>query len=76
MAYFNDTYVPGTEKQCAARQNKAVKAFNRLLKDKNIRAIKKESSGFYCITYADGVEFRARGHVVDNSLIYEKSRRD
>jgi len=54
------------------RQNKAVKAFNRLLKDKNICTIKKEPSGFYCITYADGAQFRCRGPVPDNSLIYEK----
>ncbi len=54
------------------RQNKAVKAFNKLLKDKNIRTIKKELNGFYCITYTDGAQFRAHGPVVDNSLIYEK----
>jgi hypothetical protein len=54
------------------RQNKAIKAFNKLLKDKNIISIKKEPSGFYCITYANGAQFRARGPVVDNSLIYTK----
>jgi len=54
------------------RQNNALKAFNRLLKDKNIHTIKKEPSGFYCITYANGAQFRARGPVVDNSLIYTK----
>jgi hypothetical protein len=70
MAYFNGVYIPGTEKQCTGRQNKAVKAFNKLLKDKNIRTIKKESNGFYCITYADGAQFRCRGPVVDKSLIY------
>ena len=54
------------------RQNKAVKAFNKLLKDKNIKTIKKETSGFYCITYENGAQFRCRGFVPDNSLIYEK----
>jgi len=51
------------------RQNKAVKEFNRLLKDKSILLIKKETSGFYCITYKNGAHFRCRGPVVDNSLI-------
>lgn len=54
------------------RRKNAIKAFNKLLKDKNIKTIKKEQSGFYCITYADGAQFRARGPVVDNSLIYTK----
>lgn len=61
-----------TAKQLEAMQNRKIKAFNRLLKDKNIRTIKIEPSGFYCITYADGAQFRARGFVVDNSLIYTK----
>ena len=52
------------------RQNKALKAFNKLLKDKNIISIKKELNGFYCITYKDGARFRCRGPIVDNSLIY------
>lgn len=51
-------------------QKNAIKAFNKLLKDKNIHTIKKEPSGFYCITYKDGARFRARGFVVDNSFIY------
>jgi hypothetical protein len=54
------------------RRKNAIKAFNKLLKDKNIRTIKKEASGFYCITYANGAQFRARGPVVDNSLIVTK----
>jgi len=52
------------------QRNYSIKAFNKLLKDKNIRTIKKELNGFYCITYADGAQFRCRGLVVDNSLIY------
>lgn len=63
-------------KRTEALQNKRVKAFNKLLQDKNIRSIKKERGGFYCITYANGAQFRCRGHVVDNSSIYEKSRHD
>lgn len=58
-----------TEEQ---RQQRAIKAFNRLLKDKTIQTIKKEQGGFYCITYANGAQFRCRGPVVNNSLIYEK----
>ena len=54
------------------RRKNAIKAFNKLLKDKNIKTIKKEQSGFYCITYADGAQLRCRGPVPDNSLIYEK----
>ena len=54
------------------RQNKAIKAFNKLLKDKNIISIKKEANGFYRITFSTGAQFRCRGPVVDNSLIYEK----
>jgi len=60
------------QRRAEALQNKRVKAFNKLLQDKNIRTIKKEQNGFYCITYANGAQFRCRGHVVDNSLIYEK----
>ena len=55
-----------------ARRKNAIKAFNKLLKDKNIKTIKKEKTGFYCITYKDGAQFRCRGHVVDNALIYTK----
>lgn len=55
-----------------AMLNRKMKAFNSLLKDKNIRSIKKEKTGFYCITYKDGAQFRCRGHVVDNALIYTK----
>ena len=51
-------------------QKRKTEAFNRLLKDKTICSIKKESGGFYCITYKDGAQFRCRGPVVDNSLIY------
>jgi hypothetical protein len=58
------------QKRVAAMKNKAIKSFNKLLKDKNIRTIKKETSGFYCITYKNGAQFRCRGPVVDNSLIY------
>lgn len=54
------------------RRKNAIKAFNKLLKDKNIKTIKKETSGFYCITYKNGAQFRARGPVVDDSLIYIK----
>jgi len=64
------------QRRAEALQNKRVKAFNKLLQDKNIRSIKKERGGFYCITYANGAQFRCRGHVVDNSSIYEKSRHD
>lgn len=53
------------------RLNKALKAFNKLLKDKTILLIKKEDDGFYRITYKDGAQFRCRGPVVENSLIYE-----
>lgn len=60
------------QKRVVSTRNKAIKAFNKLLKDKNIRTIKKELNGFYCITYADGAQFRARGPVVDNALIYTK----
>ncbi len=54
------------------RRKNAIRAFNKLLKDKNIKTIKKETSGFYCITYENGAQFRAHGPVVDNSLIYEQ----
>lgn len=54
--------------------NKRTSVFNKMLKDKNIRSIEKENGGFYCITYDNGTQFRARGPVVNNSLIYEKHR--
>lgn len=64
------------QKRLEALQRRKIKAFNRLLQDKNIRSIVKEPDGHYCITFKNGAIFRAGGHVVDNSLIYEKGCND
>jgi len=54
------------------QQRLSTAALNKLLKDKRIKMIKKEQNGFYCITYVNGAQFRARGPVVDNSSICTK----
>jgi len=70
------TYQSRVQQRTAALQNKRVKAFNKLLQDKNIRSIVKEPDGRYCITYKNGAQFRAGGFVVDHSMIYEKGYND
>lgn len=56
------------EKERTKRFNRAVKGFNRMLKDKNIVRILK-SGNRYCIQYANGQEFFVSGAVADAANI-------
>ena len=54
-------------------QQRKIKAFNRLLKDKNIESILFENE-YWCITYKSKQVFRCRGYIVDSALICERDK--
>jgi hypothetical protein len=60
------------EKFIETSRKRAVKAFNTLLKDKDLIKVVKQDDGYWCLTFANGQENLVKGFVVDNSLIYEK----
>ena len=60
------------EKDWQKHFNRALKGFNRMLKDKNIERIVK-SENRYCIMYKNGQQFFVSGAVADAANIcYEK----
>ncbi|HNX82393.1 MAG TPA: hypothetical protein PKL77_09630 [Candidatus Omnitrophota bacterium] len=63
---------PRQEKEWMKHFNRALKGFNRMLKDKNIERIVK-SENRYCIQYKNGQQFFVSGAVADAANIcYEE----
>lgn len=63
---------PRQEKEWMKHFNRALKGFNRMLKDKNIERIVK-SENRYCIMYKNGQRFFVSGAVADAANIcYEE----
>ncbi len=61
-----------SEKFIETSRKRAIKDFNKLLKDKDLIKIKKQDDGSYCLSFKNGQENFVKGYVVNNSDIYEK----